>query len=279
MGSQYSPEQDTPYVAVDYESQLSNAQRESAWRIGAGLQAIDGYQPSAYAEELMAGQIAGQTTYQAVVQDLTQYYAANQSELPALPSRETDITAVRIAQIVAEPGFTLSPGSLLAIHGRIFAGIFADERWAGRYRSDAILKKSEAVLGGESVGYTPGPEIAATMNWEFSNEKQLAYLPDNPLAGAKHVLDFISNIWQIHPFREGNTRALAAYAIKYLKYLGIEIDNEPFEKTAPYFRDALALKNAPRKLQDSRPLDLFAMRLVDSSIALPDLRATYPKSP
>ena len=50
---------------------------------------------------------------------------------------------------------------------------------------------------------------------------------------------FIMRIWQVHPFVEGNTRAVAVFAVLYLNDLGYDETNEPFECHARYFRDAL----------------------------------------
>ena len=59
----------------------------------------------------------------------------------------------------------------------------------------------------------------------------------------KHITRFIANIWQIHPFGEENTRTTAVFTIKYLKSLGFDISNEPFEKNSWYFRNALVRTN------------------------------------
>ena len=59
----------------------------------------------------------------------------------------------------------------------------------------------------------------------------------------KHLTRFVANIWQIHPFGEGNTRTTAVFTIKYLNSLGFEVNNEPFEKNNWYFRNALVRAN------------------------------------
>ncbi|WP_303920736.1 Fic family protein [Treponema berlinense] len=51
----------------------------------------------------------------------------------------------------------------------------------------------------------------------------------------KHLARFIANIWQIHPFGEGNTRTTAVFTIKYLNSLGFKVNNEPFEKHSRSF--------------------------------------------
>ena len=65
---------------------------------------------------------------------------------------------------------------------------------------------------------------------------------------------------------------VATYAIKYLRDLGVEVNNEPFKEHALYFRDALVLANAPRASRDRRPLNLFAKKLANLPVPLPALR-------
>ena len=59
----------------------------------------------------------------------------------------------------------------------------------------------------------------------------------------EHIAKFISSIWQSHPFREGNTRTTALFAIKYLKSIGFECNNDMFEQHSWYFRNALVRAN------------------------------------
>jgi hypothetical protein len=59
----------------------------------------------------------------------------------------------------------------------------------------------------------------------------------------KHFAKFISGIWQIHPFREGNTRTTAVFAIKYLRAMGFTVSNDLFAEHSWYFRNALVRAN------------------------------------
>ena len=62
-------------------------------------------------------------------------------------------------------------------------------------------------------------------------------------AVVKHLAKFASDIWQIHPFEEGNTRATAVFMIKYIKTFGFKVNNDAFEKHSWYFRNALVRAN------------------------------------
>ena len=59
----------------------------------------------------------------------------------------------------------------------------------------------------------------------------------------RHFGKFISGIWQIHPFREGNTRTTAVFAIKYLRAMGFTVSNDLFAEHSWYFRNALVRAN------------------------------------
>ena len=263
--------EETPYEVRSDET--TAAERRAAWEIGAGLQRVDGLEPSRFAYEVMEDRIAGRSTYEQVENAVRQHYETLADVSPR--QVEADHAALRIAQIINEPGFTLSPGSLAAIHGRIFAGLLDHAQWEGRFRTEDI-RKSEPVLGGESVAYTPHLEVPRTLQWEFDQERDRALPQSDSLKTIAHVIRFLSTIWQVHPFREGNTRAITTYGIKYLRDLAVPVNNEPFRDSSPYFRDALVLDNAPRRRRDPGPLRQFIRHLAGERVELPDLRSIYP---
>lgn len=243
--------------------------RRAAWGIAAGLQQVDGLAPSAIADAAMEKYIAGQATYREVETHISETY--QRQSLPDSRAREADESSIRIAKIISEPGFNLSTASFMAIHGRIFEGLLTERRFEGGLRLYDISKK-EPVLAGESVNYTPASELRRTLNWEFEEERLLQFRPHNHNDAVEHVLEFASKLWQIHPFVEGNTRATATYAIKYLRYFGVPIGNEPFEQHSLYFRDALALKNASFGKRDNLPLRQFGIKILYPDYELPMLR-------
>ena len=49
----------------------------------------------------------------------------------------------------------------------------------------------------------------------------------------------IATIWQIHPFREGNTRTCIVFAVLLAKHLGFEVNHELFKTHSAYVRNAL----------------------------------------
>ena len=250
--------------------------REYGWTVGFGLQRADGLEPSGYAREVAKRQIDGDITYARAADEIERYHRDNPDEAG---HREADVVAQRISELLQTPAFAFSPAALRMIHGRLFAGVLPDG-WTGAWRSQNITK-AEPVLNGESVQYSDFVWIEPTLEYDFGEERarQGGYQRADDRAVAGSVFSFLSGIWQIHPFREGNTRTTAAFGILYLRSLGFQTDNRPFAEHSQYFRDALALANASdRTLRDDRPLHRFMdAALFDPTIELGTLRHGLPR--
>jgi fido (protein-threonine AMPylation protein)/predicted DNA-binding protein (UPF0251 family) len=154
-------------------------------------------------------------------------------------TKEADIVSARIARLLGEKTFQFSPAEWLTIHRRLFEGVFD---YAGQIRKYNITKK-EWVLKGDTVTYAAWNSIRDTLDYDFATEKQFSYEGLSVDASVKHLAKFASDIWQIHPFCEGNTRATAVFMIKYMKTFGFHINNDAFEKNSWYFRNALVRAN------------------------------------
>ena len=74
-------------------------------------------------------------------------------------------------------------------------------------------------------------------------ERQKDYKEMNMVEVINNITNFSSNIWQVHPFREGNTRTTALFIQKYLISLGYNVDNSLFKEKSVYFRNALVRSN------------------------------------
>ena len=120
------------------------------------------------------------------------------------------------------------PAEWLSIHHRLFEGVFSH---AGQIRQYNITKK-EWVLSGDTVIYADWNSIKETLNYDFATEKQFSYEGLSVEAAVKHLAKFASDIWQIHPFGEGNTRATAVFMIKYMKTFGFRVNNDAFTNAA-----------------------------------------------
>ena len=244
--------EDIPYE----EMEIKNI--KESWEIGFGLQAIDGLKPSKYLIELAEKQIAGKLTYEEIETSLKQHY-----ETGATPedNMEADFSSMRIAEILADGSFTFSPVTLLGYHRKLFSGIATFHYPVGEFRKLNITKK-EPVLNGASVSYTDYEMIKDTLTWDFEQEKNKDYRGKSKEEIAHEVMAFISSIWQVHPFREGNTRTIAVFAIKYFNTFGFELNNEPFKNHSKYFRDSLALANADRMNKTDEYLRLFTENIL-----------------
>ena len=154
-------------------------------------------------------------------------------------TKEADIVSARIAKLLGERAFQFSPAEWLSIHRRLFEGVFSH---AGQVRQYNVTKK-EWVLNGDTVTYADWNSIKETLDYDFATEKQFSYEGLSVDAAVKHLAKFASDIWQIHPFSEGNTRATAVFMIKYMKTFGFSVNNDAFEKNSWYFRNALVRAN------------------------------------
>ena len=232
---------------IDFDSYIRQSEPEKQengklWQTAIGLQQVDGLTPSKYLYETAKRNIDGEITIEQAKQLIDSYYETRQGRTDDDDNaEEADKVSVRIREILAEKTFSFTPDLLLSIHKRLFSGVFYKVK-AGRFR-DYNISKREWVLDGESVLYANADMIRQTLEYDFGQEKVFDYSKLSKEEAVKHLTRFIANIWQIHPFGEGNTRTTAVFIIKYLQSLGFDVNNEPFEKNSWYFRNALVRAN------------------------------------
>ena len=210
-------------------------QRETAdaWQTAIGLQDVDGLKVSAYLLDTARQHIEGDITIDEARERIKAYYETK-SRHDAV--EEGDKVSANIAKIIMEPSFAFSLIGLTSIHRRIFEDYF---KFAGQLRMVELTKK-EWVLGGEaSVAYQPSVDLRQAIEHDLAKEKEYDY-SDKPISEViKHLARFTADLWQIHPFREGNTRTTAVFLIKYLRSMGIPATNDMFKEHSWYFRNAL----------------------------------------
>lgn len=229
--------------------------RSDAWRIGFGLQAAAGLEPSDYAVAQAQDQIDGDVSYAEVEQNLHDYHAAHKDEERHF---EADIVATRISSLLQDPSFVFSPAMLDYIHERLFQGVLPD-RQAGVRRS-ADRSEREPLSGCGPVPFVPRRLVDGTLRRVFDQERRRrgSYAGMTRDAIADSVTGFISGLWQIHPFSKGNTRAIMVLAITYLRLLGFTVNPEPFRSHSAYLHDALVLDNVlDPDVHDPVPLRRF----------------------
>ena len=229
-----------PFKEYIKESELDTVNRGYVWSTAIGLQAVDGLKTSDYLIDTAIKNIEGKITLKEAQNLIDTYY----EESPASTSdddrtEEADKVASRIAQILSETAFSFSPLEYLSIHKKLFKGIY---NHAGKMRTYNITKK-EWVLDGATVVYGSASQLKATLEYDFSQEKEFSYKNLMMDEIIHHLALFISRLWQIHVFEEGNTRTTAVFFIKYLRTLGFNVTNDIFAENAWYFRNALVRAN------------------------------------
>ena len=210
------------------------------WQTAIGLQQVDGLKPSAYLIETAKQNIEGDITIDEALYRISSYYKTKTVKTDDdNRTEEADTVSARIVKILSNNTFSFSPIEYMAIHRQLFTGIY---KFAGKIR-DYNISKAEWVLNGKSVLYANAPEIRATLDYDFQQEKQFDYKHTDFHQSIQRLVKFISGIWQIHAFGEGNTRTTAVFAIKYLRSFGFTIDNSLFAEHSWYFRNALVRAN------------------------------------
>ena len=222
------------------QSEPGKQKKGYIWQTAIGLQDVDGLKPSEYLIETAKKNIDGDITLEEANDLIHSYYKSKTARLDVENrTEEADKVSARIAQILSEDAFVFSPNQLIAIHRRLFDGIY---KFAGTIR-DYNISKKEWILKGKSVVYAGADTIKDTMKYDFDLEKSFDYSALSIDESIKHITGFIANMWQIHPFGEGNTRTTAVFAIKYLRSLGFNVTNTLFADNSWYFRNALVRAN------------------------------------
>ncbi|MEH2892683.1 Fic family protein [Segatella copri] len=226
----------------EYLRQGEPSRKESAenWKTAIGLQAVDGLQPSAYLIDVAKRNIEGEITLDETRKLIDSYYQSKTVRTPKdEDEEEADKVSANIAKILASKTFAFNTNGYVSLHRRIFEGVF---KHAGEIRQYDISKK-EWVLEGDSVNYLNWEDLRRALDWDIEQEKNFSYKGLTDDEKIEHIAKFISGIWQIHAFREGNTRTTAIFTIQYLRSLGYEVNNEMFAKHSWYFRNALVRAN------------------------------------
>ena len=222
------------------QSEPHKREKGYAWQTAIGLQAVDGLKPSEYLKEKARQHIEGDITIDEVKQLVDSYYKSKVARSSSEDrTEEADKVSARITEILSENTFTFSPIEYLAIHRHLFEGIFSH---SGQIR-DYNITKNEWVLKGATVLYASAGSIRETLEYDFSQEKIFDYKNLNIDEAIRHIARFVSGIWQIHAFGEGNTRTTAVFTIKYLHTFGFNFSNETFANHSWYFRNALVRAN------------------------------------
>lgn len=228
-----------PFKEYIKESEPGKRDKGYAWHTAIGLQAVDGLKPSKYLVDTAIRNIEGDISIDEAGELLNSYYKENPPLNGEDRTEEADKVAVKIAKVLSEKAFSFTPNEYISIHRKLFTGIYSH---AGKIRDYNITKK-EWVLNGATVLYGSASELRATLEYDFAEEKKFSYRNLTMDEIIHHLALFVSRLWQIHIFLEGNTRTTAVFFIKYLRTLGFETTNDIFAENAWYFRNALVRAN------------------------------------
>lgn len=217
-----------------------NYVKQSQWDMAIGLQEVDSLKPSKYLEKLLQENVTGEKTIYEVEKELKEYYKEkeknndiNHNEL------ECDLVSTRIVELLQEDNFELSVDYLKYVHKYLFQDVY---EFAGKFRK-VDFSKHERILNNDSVAYGDHKLLERSLDYDITLEKNKNYKEMNIVDVINNITDFSSRIWQIHPFREGNTRTTALFIEKYLVSLGYNVDNTLFKDKSVYFRNALVRSN------------------------------------
>ena len=215
-------------------------ERAEAWRVAIGLQAVDGLKTSEYLHETARRNIEGEISIDEARELIKTYYITKTHHAPDDDEKqEADQVSANITKILSYSSLDFSTKGYIALHRRIFEGVF---KHAGQMRNYDIAKK-EWVLNGDTVNYLNWEDLRRALDYDIEQERNFIYKGISPDNLISHISRFISGIWQVHAFREGNTRTTAVFAILYLRDIGFDVANDMFAEHSWYFRNALVRAN------------------------------------
>ena len=242
------------------QGEPNKAEKARVWKTAIGLQQVDGLKPSDYLIATAKQNIDGDITIDEVKQRIDTYYKQHPTQTNEDRTEEADKVSARMTEILSEQTFTFSPAEYIAIHRRLFKGIY---KFAGKIR-DYNITKQEWVLNGETVLYGSAESLKATLEYDFEQEKKFSFKGLSQQEVIEHIAHFISYLWQIHIFGEGNTRTTAIFLIKYMRAFGFKVNNDLFAEHSWYFRNALVRANYKNNAKNIHASNEFLLRFFEN---------------
>lgn len=232
------------------QNEPDSRQKAYAWRTAIGLQAVDGLKPSEYLKDTARKHIEGEIDIDEAQKLIKSYYQSKTTRTSVDDDlEEADVVSAHIAKLLGEQSFAFSVVGITSIHRRLFESVF---KFAGRIRDYDITKK-EWVLRGDTVLYVNSEDIRRALEYDLEQERNFVYAGLAHGQMVEHIAKFVSGLWQIHPFGEGNTRTVAVFTIKYLRSIGFYVENDLFANHSWYFRNALVRANYRNAVKGVEP--------------------------
>lgn len=224
-------------------------ERAELWQMAIGLQKVDGLEVSDYLVDTAKRHIEGEVNIDDVDKLITTYYQSEAAREIPDDVKQADEVSKNIVRVLSEQSFSFSIQGLAGLHRRIFNGVM---KHAGEFRKYNVTKK-EWALDGATVLYGPYEDLTRTIEYDLEQERQFSYKGLSQSQIIEHLVRFVSDIWQIHPFPEGNTRTTAVFTIKYLRSMGYSVENDMFKSHSWYFRNALVRANYRNAVKGVEP--------------------------
>jgi len=227
---------------INYEeiNKPSEYIKKTEWDMAIGLQEVDNLKPSKHLENLLEENIIGKLSLDEVKEELRTYYVEKEKNNEVdYNELECDFVSTRIVELLQDDKFELSVDYLKYVHKYLFQDVY---KFAGNFR-EVDFSKPEIILNKDSVAYGDSNTLKESLEYDISQELEKDYKEMNMVEVINNITNFSSNIWQVHPFREGNTRATALFIQKYLISLGYNVDNTLFKDKSIYYRNALVRSN------------------------------------
>jgi len=230
---------------MDFEEYIRQGEpdkkeKASIWQTAIGLQAVDGLKTSDYLKQTARKHIEGDIDIDQARELIKTYYQSKSVREPDDDKKqEADKVSANITKILSSKTFDFSTNGLVSLHRRIFEGVF---KHAGKVRDYNITKK-EWVLEGDTVNYLNFEDLRSAIDYDLAEERKFSYKGISQDAMIAHISSFVSGLWQIHAFGEGNTRTTAVFTILYLSHIGFKVSNDMFAQHSWYFRNALVRAN------------------------------------
>ena len=258
MSEKYFDSSTNYYIEEDASKYYS---KELNWNMAIGLQEVDNLKPSKYLKKLVKENIAEEITVDEVEQELKKYYLdKNKKNEINKEEYECDLVSTRIVEFLEENYFELSLDYIKYIHKYLFKDIYD---FAGEFRK-INFSKHEIILNNNSVSYGDYKTLVKSLEYDISIEKDKNYKEMNIVEVIKNITSFSSNIWQIHPFREGNTRTIALFIEKYLISIGFDVNNNLFKDKSVYYRNALVRSNYFNNELDIKENDSYLIKFYEN---------------
>ena len=239
------------------QGEPSQQERAAYWRTAIGLQAVDGLQTSDYLKATALKHIEGEIDIEQARQLIRNYYQSKATrETIDDDQQEADKASANITKILSSVSLDFSANGFVSLHRRIFEGVL---KHAGEIRRYDITKK-EWVLDADTVNYLNWEDLYRALEFDIEQERQFSYKNLSLEQQVLHIAQFVSGLWQIHPFGEGNTRTTAVFTILYLRHIGFSVNNDLFATNSWYFRNALVRANYTNVLQGVSSNLLFLER-------------------